>query len=149
MKNNSFESLLEVIPKDIASSASEVTFITKSQVIKEDPIFEVNKDDLTNGQYVYYIHKGVDVKSIEKTDSVAFAHNVNSGSAMNVLSGFSVLVDYLPSEGILVYVIWVVFIIVILLFVGYTIMKSKRRKIRRNSQNKGSFADLKNAMRLQ
>lgn len=72
LKNNTFNTLLEIVPKEIIENASEATFITPSVVLKEDPIFELSVDDLQDEKIVYYINKHIDLEKIQETDTIIF-----------------------------------------------------------------------------
>lgn len=72
LKNNTFDMLLEIIPKDIIENSSDVAFITPSTILKENPIFEISVDDLQDEKIIYYINKHVDLEKIQEADTIIF-----------------------------------------------------------------------------
>ncbi len=122
MRNNSFDKILEVIPKDIADNASKVIFITESEVIKQDPIFELLLSNLENDRLIYYIEEFIDVKEIEKTETVLFKEFSTQGFG---ITGFFAL-DFIRITDSFSYIIILAFVIVIAYL---TITFTKKLKI--------------------
>ncbi len=95
LANDSYNKFLEVIPKDIASNSDEVIFITDSYVVKKDPIFEVDYEDLEKDEIVYYINKQIKLKNFEKTETLLFEEDAGKTAAftglfvLDVSSNFS------------------------------------------------------------
>ncbi len=87
LKNNNFSTLLEIIPKEVAENAEDVTFITPATIIKEDPIFEISVDDLENEELIYYINKPISTSKIEETDTLIF----KEFAVNNLITGFFIL----------------------------------------------------------
>jgi hypothetical protein len=72
VKNNSHEKILEIIPKQIEENADNIVFLQDVEIIKQDPIIEIDYNELENGKLIYYIEKFVDLKDIEKTQTILF-----------------------------------------------------------------------------
>jgi hypothetical protein len=73
LKDEDYDQILEVIPKEIAKNVNEINFLVDKQVIKEDPVVEINYDDLNeNKEIVYYFEKPLDIKKISKTETILF-----------------------------------------------------------------------------
>ena len=125
LKNNTFSTLLEVIPKEVAENASDVTFITPATTIKEDPIFEVSVDDLENEKLVYYINKPVSTDKIKETDTLIF----KEFAVNNLITGFFIL-DL--EMGNWIYYIIVLFLIVVIgVMLWYYLRNRKMREWKR------------------
>ncbi len=58
LKNSEHDQILEIIPKKIVEDADEVVFLVDNEIIKQDPIFEVLKEDLTEDMKLFIILKG-------------------------------------------------------------------------------------------
>ena len=120
LKNESYNNILEIIPKEIAKSSEEITFITKSSIINEDPLFEINYGDLDKKEIVYYFNKEINIKDIEKTDTILFEDNLNKFEAG--FTGFFVIGT--SSGDITLYVIIAFILLIVLLFiVPFTVKK--------------------------
>jgi hypothetical protein len=122
LKNNTFSTLLEIIPKEIAENASDVTFITPAAVISEDPIFEISVDDLENEKLIYYINKPVSTDKIQETDTIIF----KEFAVNNLITGFFIL-DDLEIGGWIYYLLIIFLIVVIASMLWYYL---RNRKIR-------------------
>ncbi len=119
IKNDTFNTLLEVVPKEIIENASEITFLTKNEVIKEDPVFAISVDDLENERIVYYINKSIDVKKIEDTETIIFKEFAVS----NKITGFFIL--DIESYN-LVYVLLFVFCIVVAAYLFWFYLRKRK-----------------------
>lgn len=87
-KSREFDSLIEVIPKEVSESADEVTFVVNAKVLKKDPILEVKLDELGDRKkLVYKINKVVDLSLIEGTTTLAFKEEVPE-SNIGGITGF-------------------------------------------------------------
>lgn len=103
LKNTSESKILEYIPKEISSSAKEITFLAENEIVQDDPLIELDINDLEEGKFAYYIPRLVSLKDIEKTDSILFKEfDVLKGSGLIGLSIFDS--DVLSSVSI----IWVI-----------------------------------------
>jgi hypothetical protein len=130
--NGSFNSIIEVIPKNVISDSSKVTFINKNSIIKEDPIFEISSNDINEGKIVYYISGG-NYDYIEKIDTLAFKDDLltNAPSRIGLISGFSVILDSM-NKGIMFYFSWLVVVVLIIFIFIYYSRKKKIVRFRRN-----------------
>ncbi len=106
IKNDSFESIIEFIPKEIIQSAISVIFVNKAQIIKEKEIFEIKKDELKEGKLVYYIKEIIDLDQIEKTDTLSFNLNIPQ-EGLNGITGFVGFVSGNGERNIGFYLGWI------------------------------------------
>jgi len=72
LKNNNSGSIIEVIPKSIASDSSMIKFEQEVNVINSDPILEILQDNIKNSKIVYYIEDFVELKKAEDIDTILF-----------------------------------------------------------------------------
>jgi len=72
IKNESFDSFIEIIPKEVAENSAEIIFINNYKVIKQDQIFEIKKEDLKEDKLIYYVKRIVEFDEIEKTNTMPF-----------------------------------------------------------------------------
>ncbi|OGJ16575.1 hypothetical protein A3K73_05975 [Candidatus Pacearchaeota archaeon RBG_13_36_9] len=119
IKNDTFNTLLEVVPKEIIENASEIIFLTKNEIIKEDPIFAISVDDLENGQIVYYINKSIDVKKIEDTETIIF----KEFAVNNKITGFFIL--DLENINLVYYILFVFCVVIVIYLVWFYLRKRK------------------------
>ncbi len=78
LNNQNYDQILEIIPKEIVERAEDVKFLIDYQVIKQDPIFEILYEDLTdNKEIIYYIEKNIDLKELTKTQTILFEESFN------------------------------------------------------------------------
>jgi hypothetical protein len=133
-KNKSFDSLIEVIPKEIAETADKITFVNANQVIKSDPIFEIGLDDVTDNKLVYYVNGLVVLDEIEKTSTISFKESVPE-SGMGGISGFATFVSGGNERGFFFYFSWVI-VLCFFIFIG----TASVRKIRISSWKKDQNA---------
>jgi hypothetical protein len=83
LKNESYKKILEIIPKEIEEDADEITFLANIEIIKQDPIIEVDYDELEGGKLIYYVGRYIDLKDIEQTQTILFDEEViNFGSGI-------------------------------------------------------------------
>jgi hypothetical protein len=142
IKNNTFDSLLEVIPKEIIENASKATFLVESQVIKEDPIFEISVDNLKDEKIIYYIEGLIDVKKIQDTDTLAFKEFAIS----NQITGFFVL--DLNIDNLVYYIIFGICIILIVFLLLYYLKKRKILRWKKEENVVRIFSSIREADRL-
>ena len=130
LKNESFDKILEIVPKSIAQNASEVVFITDNTIIKQDPIFEITFSDLENKTLVYYIERLIDLKDIEQTDTLLFKEFSLKGVS---ITGFFIL-DFNEAGSFFYYMTIAIFII-ITIFLALRCIKKIRIKKWRKEEN--------------
>jgi len=80
-------SLIEIIPKEIAKSASEVTIGFEDSILLDDPIIEVLEKNATS--ISYYVEKKIDLKAVEKTQTLLLSNDFFPKSQSKVI-GFSI-----------------------------------------------------------
>lgn len=139
LKNNTFSTLLEIIPKEVAENASDITFLTPSTIIKEDPIFEISVDDLENEKIVYYINKPVKAEKIQDTDTIIF----KEFAVNNLITGFFILDS--DTSNWIYYVVFIFFIIVIAGLVWYYLKNRKIQKWKKEENVVRVFSYIKEA----
>lgn len=119
LKNEDYNQILEIIPKEIVESSDEVLFLVDRQVIKEDPIFEILYEDLTeDSEIIYYIldpKKSFDLKDFAKTETILFEDSFKEVKA-GVTGFFSgnIITDTNPIYFALILLLLIVLIILIL-----------------------------------
>jgi hypothetical protein len=117
-----YSKILEIVPKSIAKDSDEIIFITESEVVKKDPIFEMDYEDLDRGQVIYYLNGFSNLKDFEKTETLLFEDDLSKIKAR--FTGFFV-VDFTSSDTALYFII--AFILLIALsFFGIFIFKKFR-----------------------
>lgn len=111
--------VIEYIPKTLAESSSEITFVTKGLVIKEDPILEFKdlitlKDDVDGSiRIVYYFNKPILPEEIKNSDTLLVTQNIKDSA----ITGFSILDNMgVKINKIFLFIIPGIIIAVILLF---------------------------------
>jgi len=124
LKNNSFEIILEVIPKKIIENASEVIFITNSRTINEDPLFEIAIDKLENDKIIYYFEKIIDLKESEEIETILFKEVVIKKVG---ITGFSILELDITGK-LFYYILFLIFLIVIIYVVFILIQRIRIAK---------------------
>ncbi len=81
-------SIIEVVPKTVAQSANEISFLTQNyEVLEEDPIIRFGAG--TN-EIKYYVNKKVDKSELEKTKTLVISNELPSGGFTNLITGFVV-----------------------------------------------------------
>ncbi len=104
-KNKSFDSIIEVVPKEVALSSSEINFLGIYRIIKEDPIFEVKLENIKDDKIVYYINKIIDSKEIEKTTTLVFKEEIPKGQ-LSGITGFATFISG-QDKNVWFYISWV------------------------------------------
>ncbi|MFH1638243.1 MAG: hypothetical protein ABIB71_07490, partial [Candidatus Woesearchaeota archaeon] len=132
ISNSSYSKVLEVIPKELAQSASGITFISDHVVIKNDPIIEF---DIGQSQkYTYYFKgekladkiKGIDTLLISEPESFIFrGGSFITGLAVLGGRGFG-SVDYKLMIAISI-------ALTLLLLVAYSALSAKKKKVTKNA----------------
>jgi hypothetical protein len=122
LNNDSYNKILEIIPKEIAESAEEITFLTENNVINGDPIFEVNYENLEKKEIIYYINKSVKLKEFEKTDTLLFEDNLNKFEGG--FTGFFIA-DLGSLDFTLYFIIAFILVVVLLFIVPFVFKKFK------------------------
>jgi PKD repeat protein len=83
------KSLIEYIPKEVASSAAEITGMTEYDVVKSDPILRFSPDI---EKYAYYIQGEASIDNLKKTKHVLIYEPEEQGpSGLTSVTGFSFL----------------------------------------------------------
>ena len=122
LKNDSYNKILEVIPKNIAKSSNDITFITPNKVINSDPLFEIDYTDLDKKEITYYLTSPVKLQDFEETETLLFEDNLNKFNTR--FTGFFV-VD-LTSGGTAIYLIIAFILLIVLSFVAIFLFKKFR-----------------------
>ncbi len=87
-ENLSNMTLYEVIPKDIAKDINETELLFEYNIIKNDPIIELNPAKIN--RFSYYIKKKTDLKDAEKIKSLLLTKRFTSKSK-NPIIGFAII----------------------------------------------------------
>lgn len=145
-KNSTLSSFVEIIPKEIEKNASNILWINKNQIILEDPIVEIDQEDLKENKLIYFVENAAEPESIEKTDTLAISKSFSRDADIRIISGFAILEDMLPNKSF-VYGAWAVLFCLLGIFVYGTVRKQIRKKIVRKPENRNSFVALKLAKR--
>jgi hypothetical protein len=122
LNNESYDKILEIVPKSIAENANKISFITENKVIKEDPIFEINYGNLDKKEIIYYIAGSVKLKDFEETETVLFEDSLNKFNTG--FTGFFVM-DFSSSNFAVYLILAFVLLIVLLFIVPFTFKKLK------------------------
>ena len=141
-KNTSFDSIMEVIPKEVAESSEEVHFINDHKVIKEDPIFEIEIGDLKDDKIVYYIEKLIDFSEIEKTTTFSFKEEVPKNT-LGAVTGFATFVGIGESRGFWFYASWALVAVAVLSFIVVIPRKARIRKWKKQEKVRDLFSAVK------
>jgi hypothetical protein len=115
--------LYEIIPKSIAQSSSDISFLTTNyEVVEEDPIvkFGFAEISFTGQEIKYMVDKRVNINDVKNSASVALIGPVQLEQDISKLTGFSILnMDFGIQGRDMVFII--VGILVIGVLVGYQI----------------------------
>ncbi|MBU0906533.1 MAG: hypothetical protein KKD18_00170 [Nanoarchaeota archaeon] len=139
-KSKGFDSLLEVVPSDVASS-DDVSFVVPFTVLREDsPIFQIKLEDLGEREtLVYTVRKALDLADIEKTTTLAFKEEVPE-STIGGVTGFVSFVGGIGGGGVWFYVSWIL-AIALLLFLGiYSYKKVQIGRLKKHKDVRTLFA---------
>jgi hypothetical protein len=124
LKNDPSETIIEFIPKEISDTAEKINFVTKSRIVKSDPIFEISVYDLEDSKIIYYLNEFIDLEKIEKTETILFKEAIMSSGLS--ITGFAVA-DL--GEGSWVYFLIVILMIGILFYIAtFVVQKIKINK---------------------
>jgi hypothetical protein len=136
VKEGNFDSYIEVIPKEVAESASSVSFIQEARVLVEDPIFEISKDDV-DGSLVYKINGFVELGGVEKTSTISFKEDV----PLDQIGGVTGLVTFVGGgdAGVMFYVSWIIAIILVIFISTFSFRSIKVRKLKKDHSVKALF----------
>jgi len=127
IKDEDYNQILEIIPKEIAENADEVVFLVDKQVIKKDPIFEILSGDLNEeNQIRYYMEKDLDIKKISKTETVLFEDSIKLNSKVTWLFVLNVLPNADPVYFAIAFIL-IIFLIILTIFI-LRIIKIRRWK---------------------
>jgi hypothetical protein len=131
----SFTSVLEVIPKEVVSFASEAQFINEFDIVGNDSMVEVWKDELIDQRIIYSVDSFVSFEDVEKSDTLIFEEKIDAGG-LGGMSGFVSWVGVGESRAWF-YPSWVLFIalMVFVIFVGskrITFVRWRREETFRN-----------------
>lgn len=123
-KDREFDSIIEIIPKEIAKSDSDITFLNERSVLRSDPIFEIKLDSITDDKIVYYFNSLVNLEEIETTTTASFVEEIPKEN-LGAISGFATFVGGGAENGILLYLSWVIafFVVLFVLFVSVQRMR--------------------------
>jgi len=117
IKDENYNQILEILPKDIAENSKEITFLVDNQIIKEDPIFEILSGDLTeDNKLIYYIEKDLDIKKFSKTETILFEDSVNVNSKVTGLFILNIIPDADPVYFALAFIL-IIFLIILVIFI--------------------------------
>jgi hypothetical protein len=87
LTDNSYSIVLEVIPKEIAAHSDNVFFLTENKIVNSDPIFEINLDDLSNDEIVYYIEDLISTDKFKETETILYKEIIINDLG---ITGFSI-----------------------------------------------------------
>lgn len=132
-KNESFDSIIEVVPESVAVKPGDISFVNEHDVIKSDSIFEVKLDNLNDGKLVYSILGFVDLDDVEKTSTISFVEDIPRDS-LGPITGFATFMG----GGVVVGMPTFVFVVVILAIVSVLILfvSSKLKILKWKKQTK-------------
>jgi len=131
IKNESFDSLMEIVSEEVAGESEELIFVNEYTTIKENSIFEIKKEDLIKGNLVYYVKKIVDFEDIEKTNTMPFVEE-SAAENFNPLTGFVSFSGIDAKKSIWVFISWSLALSII-----YFIFSSGYRNFKFRSGTKG------------
>ncbi|MBW6442656.1 hypothetical protein K0A97_02635 [Patescibacteria group bacterium] len=104
--------IIEKIPKQI-DITKDVSFLGKNpEILEEESLILIKKQDLTNSTFSYSIEDLEDIKKIEMTETVIFAEKIIETKARNILTGFSSFIDNFggfETEDFWFYFRWILF----------------------------------------
>lgn len=129
-KDTDFDSIIEVIPKELAVSDSEVTFLTDMTVLRSDPLFEIDLAAIKNDKFIYYFNSPVHLEAVETTNTVAFIEEIPR-ETLGTISGFATFVGGDGETSVVFYFSWILVVIV-----AFFILVASVRKIRINQWKK-------------
>ena len=139
-KNRSFDSLMEVVPKEVADSAEDITFINDYEIIKEDPIFEVKLENLDEDKFVYYFDGLIGLNEVEKTTTLSFIEEIPQ-ARLGAISGFVTLIGGDESKNIWFYLSWVIVAIGAIL-IALAVPRKMRLKRWKREKETGRLFDI-------
>ncbi len=122
--------IVETIPKDIASTAGEITFRTADyEIVKDDPVVRWSFSDLVDKEIIYTVNKEVSDDLINSTKLVVLPKLdkkliLGGEETEETLDGFISLFDL----NLLSFVSIVIVILVAVLFIGITRKKKITKK---------------------
>jgi hypothetical protein len=87
LKNESFNTILEIIPKEILDS-NKIYPITEIKKIDDSGIFEINSEDIINNKIIYYFEGDVTLDQVEDIDTLLYHKFIVDGVG---ITGFSIL----------------------------------------------------------
>ncbi|GEM_PF-1195202 len=140
--NESFDSIIEVIPKDVARSEKDISFIGDYIVIKDDPIFEIKPENIKDGKIVYSIRGAVDLEEIEKTTTLPFIE-VIPGKRLMSIGGFATLAAIESVSAFWLYASWGIAIIIFLTVIFFIFRKARISKLKKKRDVKRIFEVIK------
>ena len=123
-ESDSYNVILEIIPEEVVKNEGEIIFITDNEPVGSGRIFEIDYDDLINGEIIYYITKPIKLKDIENTETVLFEEYLTNVETR--VTGFSVFGGF--SEDLTIYIV-ITFILLIVLLVIIPIVIKKFKMI--------------------
>ena len=138
LNNESYNKLLEVIPKNIAENSEDVVFLTKNEVINEDPLFEINYEDLDKKEILYYIRGAVKLKDFEGTETLLFEEDLNKLGVG--FTGFFI-VDFSSGSSAL-YIVLAFILLIVLSFMAVFVFKKFKMVRWRKEPNVVRMMDL-------
>ncbi len=86
LKNTSFNKILEIVPKEVYENPENIVFMNK-KAQSGDSIFEISPEDLIDNETIYYIGGFIDLKKIEKTDTLLYKEFPKKNTG---ITGFSI-----------------------------------------------------------
>ncbi len=120
LNDDSYNKILEVIPKEVAESAEEVIFLNDNRVINEDPLFEINYEDLEKDEIIYYISSPLKLKDVEKTETLLFEDDLNKFEGR--VTGFFVF-EFISGEFTLYFIVAFILLIALLFIIPFVLKK--------------------------
>ncbi|MEM0465086.1 MAG: hypothetical protein QXW97_00090 [Candidatus Pacearchaeota archaeon] len=122
IKNESYEKILEVFPKEIYEKY-KIEFLTPNEEVNNSGIYEINTNDIENNKIVYLIKELVDLKELEKIDTLLYKEFIIKKN--NKITGYSVLEINFSKWS---YYITFLFLFVVVLYLLISLSKSRKIK---------------------
>ncbi|MFH1801994.1 MAG: hypothetical protein ABH864_00920 [archaeon] len=146
-KSKDFGSLIEVVPKEVAEDASDLSFVVSSNVLKQDPILEIKLSDLgERDKVVYKIKRAVSLEDVEKTTTLAFKEDVPEGK----IGGITGFVSFASGggSGIGFYVSWILAIAGLFVVGTFSYRKVRLSRLKKHKDVRALFEITSEAERL-
>jgi len=137
---NEFEGVIEVIPKSVSESASDIEYFVNSDIIKEDPIIYFDYEDLKKSSLIYMVPGKADFNDVKEGDSIGFSLDFEK-SKSNLITGYAVLI-FPQDKGFWFYFSWILFLIVLATIIYNIIIAKRKSKIRKDAYAREIHANI-------